>query len=133
MFKIVSTCKGGGYRYCRTEPPHPKRNAKGLYPLHRVIVENKIGRELLPSEDVHHIDGNKSNDAPENLAPIVRSRHKAIHGRERRARPVLLACGACSTGFELPAHTARLRRKRNKSGEVFCCRKCARSYQSLAR
>lgn len=34
---------------------------------HRVVAEQKLGRELLPGEVVHHIDGNKRNNTPENL------------------------------------------------------------------
>lgn len=34
---------------------------------HRVAMERKLGRKLKPGEVVHHIDGNKRNNDPENL------------------------------------------------------------------
>ena len=34
---------------------------------HRVVAEQMLGRSLRPGEVVHHIDGNKRNNAPENL------------------------------------------------------------------
>lgn len=34
---------------------------------HRHAMEIKLDRELLPSENVHHIDGSKLNNEPENL------------------------------------------------------------------
>ena len=34
---------------------------------HRVVAEQILGRELEPGEVVHHVDGNKRNNAPENL------------------------------------------------------------------
>lgn len=34
---------------------------------HRVVVEQKIGRRLLPSERVHHINGVRDDNRPENL------------------------------------------------------------------
>lgn len=34
---------------------------------HRVVAERMLGRPLLPGEVVHHIDGDKRNNAPENL------------------------------------------------------------------
>ena len=34
---------------------------------HRAVAEQILGRKLLPGEVVHHIDGNKKNNAPENI------------------------------------------------------------------
>ena len=34
---------------------------------HRYVMEQKLGRKLKPGEEVHHIDGNKMNNDPENL------------------------------------------------------------------
>lgn len=35
--------------------------------LHRVVAEEKLGRPLEPGEVVHHKDGNKRNNDPDNL------------------------------------------------------------------
>lgn len=97
MFTILSICKGGGYRYARTDPPHPKRNANGLYPLHRVLMENKLGRLLAPGEVVHHSDGNDENDAPENLVLMTNAEHSHHHARP--ARMMELTCSHCKKQF----------------------------------
>ena len=34
---------------------------------HRIVAARTLGRELLPGEIVHHIDGNKRNNRPDNL------------------------------------------------------------------
>lgn len=82
MFKILSTCKGGGYMYARTEPVHPKANSNGLYPLHRVLIEIHLNRILEKNEAVHHKDENKSNNAIENLEVITNSEHAKHHAKK---------------------------------------------------
>lgn len=46
---------------------------------HRVIAEQKIGRKLHKGEIVHHIDGNKSNNHPDNLEVMTQSQHIRAH------------------------------------------------------
>ena len=123
MYKILSTCKGGGYMYCRTEPPHPKANSKGLYPLHRVLAENKIGRSLLSNEHVHHIDENKQNNAPDNLEVLTVSEHAKRHAIQ--VDDIKLKCPLCDKNFELKPHQYRLQLNRNKSKKVYCSRSCS--------
>jgi hypothetical protein len=124
MFTILSTCKGGGYRYCRTDPPHPKANAKGLYPLHRVLAENKIGRLLREREEVHHSDEVKDHDDPNNLKPMAKETHSHLH---HPPLPLVTAvCSTCGRNFKIKARVLRLRQKRNISGRIFCCRTCQR-------
>lgn len=48
-------------------PGHPQANAHGYVRLHRLVMEAKLGRPLLATEVVHHIDGNKQNNHPDNL------------------------------------------------------------------
>ena len=56
-----------GYIYQRS-PNHPHGTKHGCFvALHRLVVERKLGRYLLPSEVVDHIDGNIQNNHPENL------------------------------------------------------------------
>lgn len=48
---------------------------------HRVIAEILIGRPLKPKETVHHIDGDKLNNDPENIAVFPsQSEHCKAHG-----------------------------------------------------
>ena len=49
-------------------------------PLHRYVMEQKIGRELTDEERVHHIDGDKTNYKISNLYLCKnRSEHMAVH------------------------------------------------------
>jgi hypothetical protein len=46
--------------------------------LHRQVAEAKIGRPLAKGEVVHHIDGNKLNNHPDNIAVLE---SQAVHAR----------------------------------------------------
>lgn len=48
---------------------------------HRMVVERGLGRKLESHEDVHHIDGNKLNNDPNNLVVLSKREHTIIHDR----------------------------------------------------
>ncbi len=50
---------------------------------HRVIMEAHIGRALLPNEDVHHINGVKTDNRISNLEIIDHSKHTLHHNSLR--------------------------------------------------
>jgi hypothetical protein len=50
---------------------------------HRFVMEGIIGRPLNPWEDVHHIDGIKDNNSPENLQIISHGDHSRISNANR--------------------------------------------------
>ncbi len=56
-----------GYILVKAPKNHPNRNSNGYIRLHRLVMEDKLGRFLDPLEVVHHIDGDKQNNDPDNL------------------------------------------------------------------
>lgn len=44
-------------------------------PEHKLVAEQKIGRELEPGEAVHHINGVRDDNRPENLYVCRDNRH----------------------------------------------------------
>lgn len=51
---------------------------------HRVVMEQHLGRFLLSSELVHHIDENKTNNQITNLKIMSRSEHSRYHAQKRQ-------------------------------------------------
>lgn len=58
--------------YC---PSHPKANTWGYVYEHRLVAEGMIGRYLAKNEHVHHINGKRWDNRPENLEVLNASDH----------------------------------------------------------
>lgn len=74
-------------------------------PEHRLVMEKVLGRPLLRSEVVHHINGVKTDNRPENLEIHGTRTHAMTHAdiyrelRELRALAEKCSCGTFpSTG-----------------------------------
>lgn len=61
--RVVDKC---GYHLLHM-PDHPDANSHGYVREHRLVMERKLGRRLTADEVVHHQDGDKSNNHPDNL------------------------------------------------------------------
>lgn len=55
------------------------------YDVHRLIMQQKLGRKIPKGKVVHHIDGNIHNNHPDNLKLQSRSAHSRYHGKGRPA------------------------------------------------
>lgn len=67
-------------------PEHHKAAPNGYVRYHDIVAEEKLGRELKwyglgdeRSEVVHHINGNKLDNRPENLVVLSNKEHRRIH------------------------------------------------------
>lgn len=65
---------------------HLSRGRKYAYE-HRLVAERMLGRRLLPGEVVHHRDGDKTNNAPENLEVLPSNgHHHHTHHRNEKSK-----------------------------------------------
>ena len=67
-------------------PDHPHAQYNGYVYRYRLVAEAILGRYLQPGEVVHHIDGDESNDHPDNLLVITQSEHARNFDARRRKK-----------------------------------------------
>lgn len=70
-----------GLRFCRDEKTGYYLNAKTHKRLHRYVYE-KVNGAIPDGYHVHHIDHDKGNNEPNNLALMTGSQHLHLHGVE---------------------------------------------------
>lgn len=87
---------------------------------HRLVMEATIGRRLGRHELVHHINGDKRDNRPKNLAVVTAAEHSKKHLQKH---PTVKKCETCGCAFT-PSPT---KRKRQKT----CSPDCARMLVSL--
>lgn len=90
MSHVKSARVVNGYRLIY-EPGHPKAmtndNWNGYIYEHIVVAEKSLGREIGPTEEVHHLDGDRSNNRAENLIVLEKSQHLKIERWLERGAP----------------------------------------------
>lgn len=106
LWKGGRTVASNGYVLIKVPPGHHLADRRGYAYEHRLRAEEKIGRRLLPGEQVHHIDLDRQNNDPANLDVVEQRQHMVLHrtsGRPKRmpGEPnieILCACG-CGSAF----------------------------------
>src|ERR1700677_1004454 len=103
----------------------PAVGSHRLMSFARYTLSIKLGRELAADEEADHEDGNKLNDAPENLNPLTRlsNQRKAVHERGVTAQVVEMICPECNLPFQGQMRTVRSRRKAGHN--LFCSQTCS--------
>lgn len=87
----------------------------------KALMEVFLGRRLEENETVDHVDGNFSNNAPENLQVLDRKTHTVKDAL--RVRTNDLVCPICGTTF-----TPTKDQYKSPDKPHFCSRKCSGIY-----
>lgn len=106
------TIASNGYVLVK-RPDHPDADCRGYVYEHRLVAAEKLGRLLRSGEVVHHIDGDKTNNAPANLQ-VHRSGN--VHRHQHAKRKDIQAPGQANELIECACGCGALITKFDSSG-----------------
>jgi hypothetical protein len=81
LWKGGRSIASNGYVLVRVGVSHHLADVRGYAYEHRLVAEEKLGRRLLPGEQVHHLDGNRQNNDPANVEVVESDAHGVRHRR----------------------------------------------------
>jgi phage FluMu protein Com len=125
MWNIQKVVKKGEYLYALVKG-HPRATSNGYVLLHRVVVENSLGRLLNANEVVHHKNGDKKDNSLENLEVLTAGEHTRKHGYTQGVLMVELKCPNCKGIFFRTKRESFLQKPPSKW--TACSRSCRGSF-----
>lgn len=120
--EITKFSKSSGYIVAHC-PDHPRSWATGYIYLHRLLAEVKVGRRLVDTEVVHHLNGNKLDNSLENLLITTAIGHAKTHADKVLTTEITLKCPECSKIFKVRKGNCFLH-KTQKTKMTCCSRSC---------
>jgi len=99
-------------------PDHPDADHRGRVVEHRLVMEKNLGRALLSTECIHHINGKRDDNRIENLQVMSISKHIRLHRSGGRPSPGMFGCLFCGKPFNT------ISRRRRPNDRKFCSNAC---------
>lgn len=122
MWRGGRTVTQHGYILIRVGKAHSLADCRGYAYEHRLVMEAKLGRKLLPGEKIHHLNGNKQDNRPENLRVVnsnsehfLLHRHVGLTNRKPGEDNPVIQCG-CGCGMSFAKYDNNGRPRRFISG-----------------
>lgn len=111
MWKGGRSIASNGYVLIKVDRSHPLSDSRGYVYEHRLVASEKIGRLVTSLEHVHHINGDKTDNRPENLEVLTVAEHRFLHRKKDSSRKLpnqenelvecACGCGETFTKFDL--------------------------------
>ena len=80
------TIDKNGYAQIKCED-HPRADSRGYVYEHLLIAEVELGRRIRVDENIHHINGDNSDNSPSNIIVLDSfSTHMKVHWEERKRK-----------------------------------------------
>jgi hypothetical protein len=105
---------GPGYEYRRQDgyiqvyyPTHPDAPKSGWMLKHRVVAEAKYGRRLARAEHVHHLNGIKDDNRPENLEVLGAGAHALLSSQQGVVQRQSIRAELAALRMEVAAYRQR--------------------------
>jgi hypothetical protein len=67
-------------------PDDPRANSRGYVPERRIVWEKATGLTQKPNDYIHHLNGDKTDNRPENLIALSKHQQLKAHARENAKR-----------------------------------------------
>lgn len=107
-------------------PDHRYADKQGYVREHRLVMEKELGKPIHPRYDVHHINGDKKDNRPENLQVLTSLQHDRLHGQLKPNSNFDKRCIVCNRKF-----TVDSTRRKGKWEPKSCSRRCYWASKSL--
>lgn len=102
-------------------PGHHRARGNGYVFEHIIVAEGKVGRKIGKDEHVHHINGDRTDNKPDNLEVLTANEHNKITAKNRRLNN-MLPCENCGK------KTYKRPSEQRKNKNAFCSRGCLAKY-----
>ena len=111
-----------GYVLVRVGMNHHLADVRGYAYEHRVVAEKKVGRRLVSGEQIHHMNGDRGDNRPENLEVVGSiAEHRVLHRKRTSIRRLPgednpeISC-MCGCGAVFPKYDSTGRPRKVVSG-----------------